>query len=442
MGPPWLYSRVRRGARVWVIPAVYILAALVLGRLIPRIDARYFEYISIFSAQTAVSLLSAIASGMLTFTGFVFSITFLIVQFGSSAYSPRVTQYFLQDPIVRHSLGMFIATFLYALIALSDVNLGGDGVVSDFTILVAIGGVLLSAILFLALMQHVTSLQVDNVLHMIGDRGRQVIHRLYPQLLEQKEGSQQETVKPYTHPSPDQRRPSSQLPPATQVVYYHGSPLAIIEIDVAKLAALASSADAVIEINYPIGDNVPDGAPLLEVHGGGKPLSDQQLSRAIEMSSHRTIEQDPKYAFRLIVDIAVRALSPALNDPTTAVQALDQLDDLLRRIGSRRLDVGYAYDKNSALRVVYPTPGWEDYLDLALDEIRYYGATSLQVMRRLRALLEDLQEAVPAARRGLIEHHIQRVDSSIRRSFVDLQDRVDAQQPDRQGIGLTRPSED
>ena len=175
MRTPWLNSRIRIQARVWVIPAFYILIALALGRLIPRLDARFFGNISIFSAQIAVSLLSAIATGMLTFTGLVFSMTFLIVQFGSSAYSPRLTQYFLRDSIVMHSLGMFIATFLYALIALSDVNLGGDGVVSDFTVLTALAGVLGSVILFLALMQHVTTLQVNNLLHKIGDRGRQGI---------------------------------------------------------------------------------------------------------------------------------------------------------------------------------------------------------------------------------------------------------------------------
>jgi uncharacterized membrane protein len=126
------------------------------------------------------------------------------------------------------------------------------------------------------------------------------------------------------------------------------------------------------------------------------------------------------------------------------VQAIDQLDDLLRRVGRRQLDVGYVHDQTGTLRVVYPTPHWEDFLTLAVDEIRYYGATSIQVMRRLRALLEDLREAVPPDRRLAVEHQLIRITTSIDRSFPDVNDRRDALQADRQGIGISMrlPDED
>ena len=114
--------------------------------------------------------------------------------------------------------------------------------------------------------------------------------------------------------------------------------------------------------------------------------------RAIHLALERTSEQDPKYPIRLLVDIAIKALSPAINDPTTAVQAIDQIEDLLRRLGRLDLDAGYASDANVVLRLVFPMPTWEDYLTLAFDEIRQYGANSVQVMRRLRSALTGLAD--------------------------------------------------
>ena len=125
-------------------------------------------------------------------------------------------------------------------------------------------------------------------------------------------------------------------------------------------------------------------------------LPEPALTRAIRLAASRTFEQDPKYAIRLLVDIAIRALSPAINDPTTAVQALDQIEDLLRRLGRRQLDAGYARDATGTIRVTFPMPTWEDYLALSFDEIRQFGATSVQVVRRLRSALVGLGETIAA----------------------------------------------
>jgi uncharacterized membrane protein len=99
--------------------------------------------------------------------------------------------------------------------------------------------------------------------------------------------------------------------------------------------------------------------------------------RAVHLDRERTFEQDPKYPIRILVDIAIKALSPAINDPTTAVQTIDQIEDLLRRLGECDLDAGYASDANGIVRLIFPMPTWEDYLTLAFDEIRQYGVTSV-----------------------------------------------------------------
>src|SRR4030095_2909722 len=124
------------------------------------------------------------------------------------------------------------------------------------------------------------------------------------------------------------------------------------------------------------------------------------------LALERTAEQDPKYPIRLLVDIAIRALSPAINDPTTAVQAIDQIEDLLRRLRRRKLDAGYARDAEGVLRVVFPMPTWEDYLSRTFPEIRQYGANSIQVLRRLRSALVGLQDsATPAARADVVRRY-------------------------------------
>src|SRR5208283_5409323 len=139
-----------------------------------------------------------------------------------------------------------------------------------------------------------------------------------------------------------------------------------------------------------VGDTLVDGEVLLRVHDAGTPLPEGALLSAVHLGRERTFEQDPKYPIRLLVDIAIKALSLAINDPTTAVQTIDQLEDLLRRLGASELDVDYAADETGALRLVFPTPTWEDYLKLAFDEIRQFGSSSVQVLRRMMAALVGL----------------------------------------------------
>jgi uncharacterized membrane protein len=124
------------------------------------------------------------------------------------------------------------------------------------------------------------------------------------------------------------------------------------------------------------------------------------------------------------------------------VQALNQIDDLLRRLGRVRLDVGRVADKSGALRLVYPTPTWEDFLDLALLEILYYGANSVQVMRRMGALLDDLDATVNPSRQEEVRKYQARLRRQIEQTFKRSDLREEAEEIDRQGLGLTRRDED
>ncbi len=213
----------------------------------------------------------------------------------------------------------------------------------------------------------------------------------------------------------------------------------IARFDIDALVRLAQNSDAIVAIQCGVGETLVEDTVVLHVHGAAQKLPERDLMRAIRLATARTFEQDPKYAIRLLVDIAIKALSPAINDPTTAVQALDQIEDLLRRLGRRQLDAGQARDATGALRLTFQVPTWEDYLALAFDEIRQFGATSVQVVRRLRAALVGLADTVVVeARRDAVRQYLEHLNAGIGRSNFDDQDQAAARLEDRQGLGLSR----
>jgi uncharacterized membrane protein len=193
----------------------------------------------------------------------------------------------------------------------------------------------------------------------------------------------------------------------------------------------------VVVLAFGIGDPVIEPDVLMRVHGGAAP--EPALRRALRLSPSRTLDQDPKYALRLLVDIAIRALSTSVNDPTTAVQALDQIEDLMRRLVRLRIETCVARDAAGAVRVLFPASTWDDYLSLAFDEIRQFGAASVQVDRRLRAALEGLIAAAPIeTRRAAVRSYLDHLDRSLERAPFDDKDRATAHAVDWQGLGLSR----
>ncbi|NMB59949.1 MAG: DUF2254 domain-containing protein [Chloroflexi bacterium] len=420
---------IRPQSRIWGIPALYISLALILAAVLPVWEGFARAPGRVFSPETSLTLLSTISGGMITFTGIVFSMIFVMVQFSSNSYSPRLAPFYLHDNVIKHSLGMFTATFLFTLTSIAWASIIGDKTIPDITVFISIAAVALSAILFLALIQRISVLQITSVLFMITRFGRKEILENYPVLITGNETSAEPGEK-------------LDLPPLQQVITYEGISASLLDVNIKYLVNVAKRSDAVIEVLYAAGDLIPEGADVMKVFSPARQVSEWQAVRALRMGEQRTIDQDPKYAFRLIVDIAIRALSPAINDPTTAVMSLDRLEDLLRVLVHRDMMETRYYDKAGNLRVICQTPDWDDFLALAVDEIRIYGSSSIQVSRRLLAMLTDLEKIAPESRKPSIRDHIDRVEVSIKRAFTDKYDRADASQPDRQGIGLTRTTDD
>lgn len=415
-------GRHRLQSTAWIIPSLYAGAAIVFGMLLPRMDHHFWlQLASTLSPSAGMAICSSIASGMIALTGIVFSLTFLMVQFSASAYSPRLVVWVAKDPVMSHALGVFTSTFLYALILTAWIDRDASAKVPFVSWCLVFALLLASMAMFIALIDRVGLLQVGRMLIFTGDQGRQTIRELYGCHGPSRSGSKRQDYRALG---------------LMQTLTHVGGPQVIQAVRSGPLVKMACDSGAVIELAASVGDTVFEAMPLLQVYGSRQGLDAQRLRDAIDIGDDRTFEQDPKYAIRLVVDIAIKALSPAINDPTTAVQALDQIEDLLLRLGRQNLDVGSYYEESGSLRLIVPYPEWEDFLRLGLDEIRFCGANSVQVMRRMKALIRNLLAVLPAERHPGLRHWEKRLQDTVARTFSDTQEKQDASVPDRQGLGI------
>ncbi|HMJ21201.1 MAG TPA: DUF2254 domain-containing protein [Terriglobales bacterium] len=412
----------------WIIPLIYSGTAILLGMFFPRIEASLFsKWTSPMTVSAATAIYGAVATGMITLTGLVFSMVFVVEQFSATAYSPRLVAWMSRDALLFHAIGVFTATFLYSVAALAWVDRLHDGKVPFFSVWLTVGLLLASVAMFVGLVQRLHRLQVDSVLNFTGDFGRRVIEVVYPPL------KRADAAVPMSE--------FEQLP-VTQNLNYSGPPRTIQALNAPALLALAERSDSVIEMIAEVGETLVDSTPLLRVYGAREMIRDGDLLKAIKIGTQRTFEQDPKYSIHLLADIALRALSAAVNDPTTAVQALDQIEDLLLRLGRRCLEIGEIRNSAGQLMVVISVPSWEDFLNLAFSEIRACGKDSMQVVRRMNALLADLITALPEERHSALRSQQKRLRGAITRSFPDMEDQLEASAEDREGFGATRKRPD
>src|SRR3954447_22256450 len=216
---------------------------------------------------------------------------------------------------------------------------------------------------------------------------------------------------------------------------------AILAIHTQGIVRGAARRDLVCHLRHTVGDFVMAGTVVADLYGAPSPKDARWLRTTLALGEERTIDQDPAFAIRVMVDIAIRALSPAVNGPTTATQVINHIGALLFGIGARETgERGVYRDSRGEVRLTLPTRSWRDYLELGVSEIRQYGATSPQVCRRLRAMLVDLETSVPDVNRVAVAEQLVRLDRAVSTAFDDTEDRRLASLEDSQGIG--GPSED
>lgn len=417
-----------RRSSPWFVPLLYATCAIAAGLTLPRLEHYVFpELVSRLSVATATAIYSAVASGMIALTGIVFSLSFVMIQFSATAYSPRLVLWLARDRVVSHALGIFTATFIYAIAALAGVDRSGSGKVPFISAWAVIALLLASVVMLIALVYRIGRLQVNSMLAFTATQGRNAIHALY-QSLPAGPGLAQ--------------APEFDGPYRPQTLVHQGRPKAVQAIDIQGLVRLAAASNAVIVFAAAVGDTLMDGMVLLSVFAAPAPIEERKLRKLIFLGEERTLEQDPKYALRILVDIAIRGLSPAVNDPTTAVQALEQIGDLLLQLGRcPSLETGTFCGSDDKVRLVVPFPAWTDLVNLALNEILFYGASSVQVTRRMTALISDLISLLPESRHAVLRVAQARLKATLARTFSqDPAGELAAGVEDRQGLGLANRS--
>jgi uncharacterized membrane protein len=417
----WLQRyRIRHyvGNSIWIHPVLATLAAIAAVRLLHWIEEE-LRWESPVEADTARALLGTLASSLFTTIVFVCSALLVAVQLASAALTPRIIGVVFRDPVTKLALTLLVFTFTFSLAALIRIKT----IVPLLTTHAAAYGCLVCLAVFFFLIDHLGKvLRPSGALRVVAWMGRRVIESVYP-----------------GHPPPAHESTALEV---TSIL--DGKPTAtvpstadgvVLALDEAGLLSQAQRADCVIEMVPQVGDHVAVGDPLFRIFLGGATLPVDALSQSIAIGQERTLEQDPTFAFRIMVDIANKALSPAINDPTTAVLALDQIHQLLRTVGNRYLGTGHVRDAKGRLRLVYRTPDWEDFVHLSVTEIRHFGAKSIQVARRLRAMLENLTQTLPAARAPLLRQELALLHRSSERFFAEPEDRALAEVSDVQGVG-------
>jgi len=287
---------------------------------------------------------------------------------------------------------------------------------------------LICIIVFLYLIDHAAKmLRPVSLAKRLGEDGLAVIDSLYP---DQFADTPSITSSPQSFTA------------AARTIPRPGKSGIVIAVNTKRLVAEAQKANGVIEFVPRVGDLVGSGEPLFLLHGGAGAIDEHKLRASVVLGTERTIEQDPLFALRILVDIAIKALSKAINDPTTAVLAIDQLHRLLRRAGKRNLGTDQILDDSGQLRVIFHTPNWEDFVGLAFTEIRLCGAESIQIPRRLRAVIVNLKDTVPSQRHPVLCKELELLDRTIARLYVLPEDLQLARIADPQGLGGSSHSAD
>lgn len=365
------------------------VAGLALGMLLPRLSLG-----PQVDPGPVVTLLFTLGFGVISLVSIIYSMLFLVIQFSASTFTPRLGL-FRDDPIVWRAFAFTVGVFVFSIT--SGLAIGARRTtVSTFVP----GTAMVLTLIALTLMRTLQtrafhSIQLGHSLSAIATRA----HRLFDDVY----------VRPYDPGSTTAATTGAPPPEAgATAVLWSGPAVVVQQMDVRALVGLAEEHDCSIAFLVSPGSTVSRGMTLAEVTGGGLP--EAVLRGALETGVERTFDQDPDLPFRLLADIALRALSPAVNDPATAVESMDRLEDLLTRLAGLDLGVGRFADGDGRVRVTLPVPDWERFVRTAVDDLLFSAAGSPMALRRMRDLLSRLAEQVPESRRGIVRDRLQWVD--------------------------------
>ncbi|HET9311035.1 MAG TPA: DUF2254 domain-containing protein [Actinomycetota bacterium] len=383
-------------------------------------DYQALSQVLVGRPTSANAVLTTIAVSMVSLATLVLTITMVVVQLAMGQFSPRIVQRILRDKPSQLAIGLFVATFVHAVLTIREVVDRGDGTGQVPSIAVATSYLLvLASIAALVIYVHHIgqSLRVSALIELVGHDTRKLVDRRYP----------------------DAGPPPPADPESPRVVAARKSGV-VTRIETGALVAEAQRADCVLELVPALSAFVPAGGPLFIVHGSPDDLDENRLFDALSLKPEPTLDEDVAYGMRLLVDVAERSLSESpFQDPTTAVQAIDRLHDILRHLARRPFSDGRDPDEDGKIRLLLKMMTWEDYVHLAFDEIRMAGAGSPQVSRRLVAALTDLRRVALPERIEVLDEQVRLLHAATVEAMYDERDVRFALGPDREGLGAAAP---
>ncbi|WP_338491394.1 DUF2254 family protein [Streptomyces sp. SJL17-4] len=378
--------RPRRALRAGITHAVAVGVAVVLGILLPAIGGG-----SRVAADRAVAVLNVLGVGVLSVTTLIFSLMFLVVQWAAGNFSHRLAL-FRSDPMVWRVFAFVLGVLVYSVTAV--LAIGSRATVS---VAVPIAALAMAAVAFVLVRRlqlvALRSIQLSHVLDELRDRGLHVLDVYCP---------------PGGAPDARESAPGAVPPPesATASVSWRGTSALVEQFNLVPLVAAAQRGDAAVVLRVKVGDILYHGDAVADVHHGTVP--EAEVLKAVVVGPERTFHQDPVLAFRLLSDIGLRALSSAINDPATAVQALDAIEDLLRHAAAGPIaqKTRSITDASGTVRVILPVADWEGLLRVGLDDILAIAPGMPMVLARCRKLLVGVLSVAPGHLRSALEERL------------------------------------
>lgn len=372
----------------WFTPALLTIVAVVLGIVLPVLDAHVHpqgralvSWIQTTSSAARATL-GALTGTLITVTSVIFSVTMVTLSLTTSQFGSRLLRTFSENEITQFTLGTFLGTSVYCLLVLRSVRtVEGQEFVPHISTAFGVGASILSVVLFIAFIHHVAnSIQAQSVVRSVAHDLDLAIEYLYPNKLDDDDDFVD--------------RPLGEVDPAglfddvSSVTVIAETDGYLQAVDVPSLRSLAERHELVIRLAVRPGDFVARGAPIAELMHRNPPQNDgadfsEPVNDLFVVGHRRTPRQDVECAVQELVEVAVRALSPGINDPFTALSCIDYLLASLRRFASRKIPSSYVYDADGNLRLILRPITFPDLLDSGLNQIRHFGAQQPAILSRL-----------------------------------------------------------
>ncbi|OYW77745.1 MAG: hypothetical protein B7Z37_02315 [Verrucomicrobia bacterium 12-59-8] len=412
------WSRLRDS--FWFLPSLMVVLSMVLAISLIELDSSGLETVlarwpRVFgaSADGARGILSTIAGSMMTVVGVTFSMILVTLTLASSQYTSRILRNFVRDRVTQVVLGLFAGIFTYCLVVLRTIR-GGDlnefvpSLAVTMAVLFAIGGI---GVLIFFIHHIATSIQASSIIASVSAETLGAIERLFPEKLGESEGKPQEQEEAAL-----ERK--WQTLPAPRSGYIQG-------LDDGALLRVAREQKTVVRMERGIGSFVVEGTPLVSIAQDVMPddIVRSDLQNAFGIDRHRTVEQDCGFGIRQLVDMALRALSPGINDTTTAVMCVDYLTAILSRLATRDMPSSFRYE-DGELRVLALGPTFAGLVAESFDQIRESAAGNLVMMLRMLGALHTIGSfADSAAQRRVLSQQAQHIAELAERSLQSQHER-------------------